>query len=63
MLPWYSDINTKVAQIRVREALETRAEVLLTACPSCKANLQIGVNALNSQIQVKDLIEFIVEYL
>ena len=42
----------EIAQIRVKEAIETQDDVLLTTWPSCKSNLKIDAQALNSDIQV-----------
>lgn len=48
-----------IAQKRVRQALATGAEVLLTACPFCKITLTDAVKAIGAEksIQVIDIIE------
>jgi len=50
-----------IAERRVKQALDTRAEILLTACPFCKITLTDAVNALRvgESIQVMDITELI----
>jgi Fe-S oxidoreductase len=49
------------ARIRVREALETGAEVLVVACPSCAKMFEDAVKAesLDDKLRVMDLSEII----
>jgi Fe-S oxidoreductase len=58
---WLEGTNpeTRLAQERVREALDTGAEVLATACPFCMLTLDEAVKHLNAQdkIQVLDIAE------
>ncbi|MGM0428439.1 MAG: (Fe-S)-binding protein, partial [Thermodesulfobacteriota bacterium] len=56
----YPDIQNKMAQRRVREAEETGAEELVSACPFCYQGLQIGISALNSPLVMRD-ISYLVE--
>jgi len=55
----------RLANIRVREALEVGAEVLVTACPFCLINMEDGVKSVNVEdsLKVKDLAELCVEAL
>jgi Fe-S oxidoreductase len=55
----------RLAQLRVKEALETGAEVLATACPFCLLTLDEAVKHLNAddKIQVLDVAEIVVEAL
>jgi Fe-S oxidoreductase len=50
------------ARVRVREALETGAEVLLVACPNCVKMLDDAVKAefAEDKLQVRDLAELVV---
>jgi len=49
-----------MAQRRVKEAEETGAEELVSACPFCFQGLQVGINALESPLIMRD-ISFLVE--
>jgi len=51
------------ARVRVREALETGAEVLAVACPICKCMLEDAVKdeGLEDRIGVKDLAEIVLD--
>jgi Fe-S oxidoreductase len=58
---WVEGTNpgTRLAQMRVKEALETGAEVLATACPFCLLTLDEAVKHLNAEesIRVLDIAE------
>lgn len=56
----YPDIQNKMAQRRVKEAEETGAEELVSACPFCFQGLQVGITATNSDLVMRD-ITFLVE--
>lgn len=55
--------GTRLAQMRVKEALETGAEVLATACPFCLLTLEEAVKHLNveDRLKVMDIAEIAVE--
>ena len=57
-------IETKVGErfsdLRVREALDTRAEVLVTACPHCIACLEDSLKQTDSPMRVMDVAEVVV---
>ncbi|MDD2644142.1 MAG: heterodisulfide reductase-related iron-sulfur binding cluster [Methanobacteriaceae archaeon] len=50
----YNDMSNEIAKNRMKEAEESGAELLVTACPFCKLNLND-----NSDMEVLDLSEFI----
>ena len=56
----YPDIQNKMAQRRVREAEETGAKELVSACPFCYQGLQVGITATQSPLVMRD-ISFLVE--
>jgi len=64
---WLEGTNpgVRLAQMRVREAVETGAQILATACPFCLLTLDEAVKHLNAQdkIQVKDIAEIALEAL
>ena len=52
----YPDIADEMAKSRVNQAKDSDAELLITACPFCKLNLE------NDELDVLDLCEFLVRY-
>jgi Fe-S oxidoreductase len=55
----------RIANIRVREALDIGARMIVTACPWCLINIADGVKSVNveDKLKVKDLAELCVEAL
>ncbi|MEW5912915.1 MAG: (Fe-S)-binding protein [Thermodesulfobacteriota bacterium] len=51
----YPDIQGKMAQARVQEAEGTGASELVSCCPFCYQGLQVGINALGSNLVARDL--------
>lgn len=64
---WLEGTNpgTRLAQMRVKEALETGAQVLATACPFCLLTLEEAVKHLNAddRLKVMDIAELVAEVL
>jgi Fe-S oxidoreductase len=64
---WLEGTNPQVrlAQSRVKEALETGAEILATACPFCLLTLDEAVKHLKAEdkIRVMDIAEIAAEAL
>ena len=56
----FPDIQNKMAQRRAREAYETGAEELVSACPFCYQGLQVGITALDFPLVMRD-ISYLVE--
>ncbi len=56
----YPDIQNRMAQRRVKEAEDTGAQELVSACPFCYQGLQVGITATNSDLVMRD-ITFLVE--
>ena len=52
----YPEIANQLADFKIKEAKETGADVLITACPFCKLNLE------DKGIEVLDLTEFLSKY-
>jgi heterodisulfide reductase subunit D len=62
----HCDINSKMIQVsRLREAKETKAELLVTACPKCMIHFKCAQNdpkiAEDIKIEIKDLAELVSE--
>lgn len=57
--------HTRLAQLRVQEALDTGAEVLATACPFCLLTLEEAVKHLNAEerLHVMDVAELVAQAL
>lgn len=56
--------SERPAEIRIRQAMETGADVLVTACPFCLMNFDEAIKTLDveSEIEVKDLAELVSLY-
>jgi heterodisulfide reductase subunit D len=57
------DLADSVAQSRVKDALETKADILSSACPFCKRNLMDGRDSMKADIDVEDVIELVAQAL
>lgn len=57
----FKELSDKMADERLREAEETGAEVLTSACPFCTFALRDAAKRNGSKIRVLDLPEFLVE--
>ncbi len=59
----FPELALEIAKERVKEALATGAQVLLTSCPFCVGNLTDALKAMDSEtqskIQVFDIVDFI----
>jgi len=55
----FPDSALKVAYERVKEADETEAQYLVSACPFCKRNLKDASNSSAKHLQIYDLIELV----
>ena len=51
----YPEFAEFTSKNRVKEALSTKADTLLTACPFCTTNLKDGIAALKSDMKMYDL--------
>ena len=64
---WLEGTNpgTRLAQMRIQEALDTGAEVLATACPFCLLTLEEAVKHLNAEdrLKVMDIAEIAIQAL
>lgn len=57
----YNDLAVNIAAERVKEAVATGAEVLVTTCPFCVVNLQAGAKQIGADIKVLDISELLLE--
>jgi glycolate oxidase subunit GlcD len=67
MKAYDNDLSAKLADNRVAEAMDLGAEVIVSACPSCKSNLKLASARLGRErrqrIQVMDITEVLAEVL
>ncbi|AKB73685.1 CoB--CoM heterodisulfide reductase 2 iron-sulfur subunit D [Methanosarcina lacustris Z-7289] len=57
------DLALSVAEARVKDALDTHADILSSACPFCKRNLMDGRDSLKADIEVEDIIVLVAQAL
>jgi len=55
----YPDIQNKISQKRISDALATGATELVSACPFCYQGLQVGIQAMNAPITMRDITELV----
>ena len=53
------DLENSIAKLRIKEAEETNADLLVSACPFCKLNLSQN----SDDLEILDLSEFVLEHL
>ena len=57
----FPEWSLETSKARVKEAEETGASVLVTACPFCLQNLSTAVQAGKSPLQVMDLTDLLAQ--
>ena len=55
-----SRTSTAIAEKRVK-GIEERADLIVTACPTCKVNLRLACKRLRNGVEVKTVSEFLAE--
>jgi len=55
----YPEFNDFTATERVKEAKETGAEAIITACPWCQRSLTDGVTSMGDKMKVIDIVELV----
>ena len=55
----YPDIQNEISQTRIKEAEATGATELVSACPFCYQGLQVGIQALDSKLIMRDITELV----
>jgi heterodisulfide reductase subunit D len=56
-----SDLAKNIASKRVKDAIDTGANILATACPFCEHNLLSGTKVLGEEISIKDVVSLLAE--
>ena len=57
----FNEKATLIGSKRVREAIDTGADEIITTCPFCKTNLLDGSIGLNKELKTYDLVELLYE--
>ena len=55
----FPEMAIDTAKIRIDEAEDTGAEILVSACPFCSTNLQDGIKESNSKLKYLDISELL----
>jgi Fe-S oxidoreductase len=55
-----NNLRLSIAQYRVKQAQDTGAKILTSACPACKMALLDAVQSLNADMKIADLSELVV---
>jgi len=55
----FPEMAIKTAKIRIEEAEDSGADILVSACPFCSTNLQDGIMDMNSKLKYFDISELI----
>lgn len=56
-----NDLSIEIAGDKVEQANEVGATMIVSACPSCKTNINDGIKAAGSDLQMKDVMELVIE--
>ncbi len=59
----FPDLALEIAKNRIKEAEETGVKTLVSTCPFCFRNLSDAIEAINSDMEMVDLVELILEAL
>jgi len=55
------DLAVEIATDKVKQADEVGAEMILSACPACKVNINDGIKAAGSDLDMLDILELVLE--
>jgi len=55
----YPDWSVEIADKRIKNAFDTKADYLVSTCPFCKRNLKDAIIQYKTDVQVIDLIELL----
>ena len=53
------DLVGELSQRRFRQALETEAQIIVSACPQCERTLTAEARREKARVKVMDLVEFV----
>jgi len=55
------DLSIEIGSDKVKQANEVGAELIVSACPSCKRNIIDGVKLVGSDLDTLDVLELVIE--
>jgi heterodisulfide reductase subunit D len=55
----YKDLSIELAALRVSQVKKINAEILVSSCPFCHYNFELGRNKIDKEIKVADITELI----
>jgi len=55
------DLSVEIGTDKVKQANDVGAEVIISACPSCKTNINDGIRAAGSDLGMEDILELVLE--
>ena len=55
----FPDMQNSISQKRIDDALATGATELVSACPFCYQGLQVGIQAKDANINMRDITELV----
>jgi heterodisulfide reductase subunit D len=55
------DLSVEIGTDKVKQANAVGAEVIISACPSCKTNINDGIKAAKSDLKMQDIMELVLE--
>lgn len=58
-----ANLRLKIAQHRIKQAEEAKAEIIVSACPACKMALLDAIQSMNTGMKMVDLTELLVQKL
>lgn len=58
-----AELRLKIAEHRIRQAEEVKADILVSACPACKMSLLDGIRSLNTEMKMVDITELVAQKL
>lgn len=55
----FPELSQKIADLRVKDAEETGADILVTSCPFCYQSLQSSIESRGSNLRMMDILEML----
>ncbi len=55
------DLSVEIGTDKVKQANAVGAAVIISACPSCKTNINDGIKAAKSDLKMQDIMELVLE--
>lgn len=55
------DLSVEIAGDKVKQANDVGANVIISACPSCKTNIKDGIKAAGSDLDMLDILELVLK--